>query len=355
MSPRGTVLICRKGAQLPFDVSLSRVIFYNYDGVDLGWEEAERLVVALKSALEDAKRGRPDSPVHALLERVFSGSSAQGIQGQRFRLAGESAKALEPYQRLVADYWRKQEIDGKALIDTEHGRSVFGCRALGYYSLDDPVHRDIQTVVVNNLFDLEQYDPVNQTFAKMEDSGALTPFQLMRYGSSKSEEDLSISGAKAGLEYSNRALELLEVELTTADVSPEILETAFHCRSNISGLYCWMRMIEPRSEKYLEKAIETLINALTDADRAMQRLSTFPVGRYAQAHIKLLFMLRMQSADRQRPNSEAHRDAVLSIPGESARHMREASYLRWYKAMVWADLGERRRSQAMAIEAIAED
>ncbi len=355
MSPRGTVLICRKGAQLPFDVSLSRVIFYSYDGVDLDWEEAERLVVALKTALEEAKRGRPDSPVHALLERVLSGSTMQNNRGQDFRVAGESVKALEPYQRLIAEYWRKQGKDGKALIATEHGRSVFGCRALGYYCLNNSAIPENQIIVVDPLFDLEQYDLVNQIFAKLESSRALTPRELMRYGSSKSEEDLSIAGAKAGLEYSKNALALLEEQSASSTVSPETLETAFHCRSNISGLYFWMRMLEPKTEKYLERAIETLISALEDADRALQRLSTFPVGRYAQAHIKLLFMLRIQSEDRQRPDSEAHRDSVLSIPAESARHMPEASYLRWYKAMAWADLGERRRSQAMAIEAIAED
>src|SRR5262249_23590398 len=31
MSPTGTVLMCRAGAELPFDVKLSRVIFYQYD------------------------------------------------------------------------------------------------------------------------------------------------------------------------------------------------------------------------------------------------------------------------------------------------------------------------------------
>ena len=75
MSPRGTVLMCREGSRLPFDVSLSRVIFYRYDGVDLDWEEAERVKAALKAALDEARRGQPDSPVHALLEQVYSTSA----------------------------------------------------------------------------------------------------------------------------------------------------------------------------------------------------------------------------------------------------------------------------------------
>ncbi len=32
MSAKGTVLMCRAGSELPFDVKLSRVIFYDYDG-----------------------------------------------------------------------------------------------------------------------------------------------------------------------------------------------------------------------------------------------------------------------------------------------------------------------------------
>jgi hypothetical protein len=354
MSPRGTVLICRKGAQLPFDVSLSRVIFYSYDGVDLDWEEAERLIVGLKTALEEAKRGRPDSPVHALLEQVLSGSAALNNRQNGFRSSVESAKALEPYQRLVAEYWRKQEREAKTLIEANHGRSVFGCRALGYYCLDHPTPAQYHELVVNHLFDLEQYDLANEIFGKLETLRALTPWELLRYGSSRSEEDLSIAGAHSGLEYSKKALTLLETQLTALNVSPETSETAFHCRSNIAGLYFWMWMLEPK-EEYLVMAVDTLNTALADANRALQRLATFAVGRYAQAHLKLLFMLRMRVADRERPDSEGHRDSVLSIAPESARHMREASYLRWYQAMVWADIGDRRRSQALAIAAIAED
>jgi len=353
MSPRGTVLMCRKGAQLPFDVSLSRVIFYNYDGVDLDWEEAERLVVALRAALEEAKRGRPDSPVHALLEQVLSAASSAG-NGRELRSGVESAKFLEPYERLVAEYWRAQSKNVETLLDTEHGRSIFGCRALGYYCLDSPPSPEYQSSIANHLFDLEQYDLVNKIFAKFETLRKLSPWELLRYGSSKSEEDLSIAGANSGLEYSNRALSLLEEQLGGPSPGTDILESAFHCRSNISGLYFWMWMLESKDE-HLGKAIETLVQALADADRVLQNVRAFPVGRYAQGHLKLLFMLRMQSGDRDRPDAEGQRDAVLAARSESASHPREASYLRWYQAMTWADIGDRKRSQALAINAISED
>jgi len=54
MSPSGTVLICRKGSALPFDVKLSRVIFYDFEGTNLDWDEVERVVEVLKNALTES-------------------------------------------------------------------------------------------------------------------------------------------------------------------------------------------------------------------------------------------------------------------------------------------------------------
>ena len=71
MSPSGTVLMCRKGTTLPFDVGHQRVIFYDFDGAALDWEEVENTVKALKLALQEAARNEMDSPVHALLPHVL--------------------------------------------------------------------------------------------------------------------------------------------------------------------------------------------------------------------------------------------------------------------------------------------
>ena len=195
---------------------------------------------------------------------------------------------------------------------------------------------------------------VNAIFARWETERPLSAWELLRYGSAKSEEDQSINGAKSGLEYSQKALTTIEAQLAASDVSSDISETAFHCRSNISGLYFWLWNLDP-NDQYLDRAIETLTAALADADRAMKSPRKFAIGRFAQGHMKLLFMLRMQEKDRNRPDKEGHRDSALSAAAEVASHLREASYLRWYQAMVWADMGDRRRSQALAISAIAED
>lgn len=82
----------------------------------------------------------------------------------------------------------------------------------------------------------------------------------MRYGSSKSEEDLSIEGAKSGLEYAQKALDSLQSELNAPNPGTNVLETAFHCRSNISGLNFWIWLLD-QSERYLNTAIEEIEQA----------------------------------------------------------------------------------------------
>ena len=101
MASRGTVLMCHSDTVLPFDIHLSRVIFYRYDGQSLDCEESERVIEELRLALEEAKRGTPDSPVHALLETVLRQHDSPHLsEGD-----GESAEqedALVAYQKLVA-------------------------------------------------------------------------------------------------------------------------------------------------------------------------------------------------------------------------------------------------------------
>jgi hypothetical protein len=177
----------------------------------------------------------------------------------------------------------------------------------------------------------------------------------VRYGSSKSEEDLNIEGAKSGLNYTQKALDSLQSKLNVPNPSAEDLETAFHCRSNISGLNFWMWLIDQSNRNYLETAIEELKRALADADLALKSLQQFAIGRCAQGHLKSLFMLRMRDDDRNRSDSEGHRNAILAMLDRTAKHPQDASYLRCYQAITLADLGDRRQSRDLAIKAITTD
>jgi hypothetical protein len=66
-------------------------------------------------------------------------------------------------------------------------------------------------------------------------------------------------------------------------------------------------------------------------------------------------MLRMRDDDRNRPDFEEHRNRIFAMHDGTARHARDASYLRWFQAITWADRGDRRQSRDLAIKAIAED
>ena len=58
------------------------------------------------------------------------------------------------------------------------------------------------------------------------------------------------------------------------------------------GLNFWMWNLKP-DDRFLDIAIEEMGHALVAADRVLQQKIKFPVGRCAQGHLKLLFMLRM--------------------------------------------------------------
>ena len=157
MSSKGTVLMCREGSELPFDVKLSRVIFYKYDGENLDWEVAEHVVQELQLALEEAQRGVPDSPVYALLEHVLSDNQT-GADTVAGAIADEQDdEPVREYQKSVAEQWSQQQKSLDELIE-QHGTSAFGARALGYFCLAQSPIPGGAAIVACKLYDHEQYD-----------------------------------------------------------------------------------------------------------------------------------------------------------------------------------------------------
>lgn len=66
LRPGGTVLVGRTGTEVPFNLGLSRLFYYDFDGENFDFEEVDRLVEALRPALELANGGQADSPLYAL-------------------------------------------------------------------------------------------------------------------------------------------------------------------------------------------------------------------------------------------------------------------------------------------------
>jgi hypothetical protein len=213
MSAGGTVLICRRDAKLPFDVGLSRVIFYDFDGQSFDWEEVERAVKELSLALTEAATGRPDSPVHALLETVLPSDSAAALPAAtRAPELAPDAQPCDAYQRLTAASWRQAGGGLEALFETERG-SVFGSRALAHLALDtglplgsDP-GVDLSRRLANHLNDGQQYHLANRLYEALLERGRLTRGSLLAYASSYSEAQDDIAGAARGIEIAQQALE----------------------------------------------------------------------------------------------------------------------------------------------------
>lgn len=354
MSPRGTVLMCRQGTELPFDVKLSRVVFYKYDGVSLDWEEVERVVVELKAALEEARRGPPDSPVHALLEGVY----AAGPLSTRFAPSStygdlNGTRRYDVYQQLVASHWQQSSQDLSDLRE-RHGLCPFGSRAVGHYCLrQDPVSTET-SAVVNDLYNCEQYDLANRIFKKLEQAQELDISQMLRYGSSLSEADQTETGALSGLKYADKAIQAGELRLTESNPTAKDHETAFNAYCNRSGLHFWL-FILTQADSSLQAAIDSMNKALSYAAQATAGNETFPLGRSAQAHLKLLLMLRLSDKNLHRDDTEDHAAAILGISPSLSTPPDSVSYLEWYQAIAWADRGHEKNAYELTIRRVRED
>ncbi len=203
MAPSGTVLMCRKGTELPFDVRLSRVIFYKFNREDLDWEEVEEAVKTLKLALQDAQHQQPDSPVHVLLENVMKSDVSQWSSGPMATAANED---LDKYQRSLAEQWGRSEIPLRTLLQ-EHCDAVFGLRALGYYCLLTQSMPAEASEVARLLSDAEQYGFACEIYDRLQAAGLLTNEELLHFATAYSETHPDLRGANIAIGFVQQALD----------------------------------------------------------------------------------------------------------------------------------------------------
>jgi hypothetical protein len=109
-----------------------------------------------------------------------------------------------------------------------------------------------------------------------------------------------------------------------------------------------------------KKAIAAMEAALNYAMTAESLGKAPEAGHVAQAHLKQMLMLRVRENRRDRPDGEGHGDAVLRTQiglstNSSADERIEASYVRWYQAIVLADRGEGQRSYDLALANARDD
>jgi hypothetical protein len=353
MASRGTVLTCRLGSELPFDVRLSRVIFYDYDGQSLDWEEVERVVNELQFALESAADQKPDSPVHALLEQVLPARelSRYGLTAALNSSSGTNDESLDGYQRLVASLWTNDSADTATLLK-EVGTSVFGSRSLGYKCLLADDLPEAASLVAARLCDVGQYDLANRIFEHLGDE--LEFEDLLRYGSSVSEEHGDLIHAERGLDVLRRALAMVLPRLEQESPPAGTVRDAFKGQAKLAGMLAWKWELSGQ-EQDLAAAVEALQTTDGFAKRLLGDGGMAEIGRVAQVRLRLLLLLRILNGDPDRPDSERLRDAILDLTLRPEHPAREASYLRWYQALALADAGEGERSRELALHTFSED
>ena len=344
MNASGTVLICRHNANLPFDVRLSRVIFYDYDGQNFDWEEVERVVKTLKVTLADAATGRPDSPVHALLESVLAPTeaAAQPVMAG----APEAAPDAEPcdaYQRLAALAWQHGGDTLEGLFE-EHRRNVFGSRALAHLALGSGLPAggqagaDLSRRLANHLNDGQQYRLANRLYEALLAAGRLNRGSRLAYATSYSEAHDDIDGAARALEIAQQALDEAQAAWPGSD-SMEAVVARAECLRRIAGLrqWYWQKSGQPAD---LDAAIRSFDDAVRWNDRARQIGALKHPGFLAQARLKLLVLLRIRDGSVERADLERHRDAIVALGVQPNDDVKGLSYLGWFQAITLADLGQ---------------
>ncbi|MFX1480901.1 MAG: hypothetical protein ACFFCI_22680 [Promethearchaeota archaeon] len=334
-SSKGTILMCCKtSSNLPFDINLSRVNFYDYDGKNFDWEEVERVVPLLRQALMKAKSGVPDSPVHAFLDPIFPEIS-------KIEIKKEEIQPLDTFQKIIAKYWIEKEKNLSELLEKpKFVKSTFGIRAIGYMSLETECDQDLAIKIAENLHDLEQHDISIRIYEKLEKNGIqLSVKDLINYGSAKSEIVQDLESANEGLKIQQRALKIVKPQIETENTSLKTLEDAAGCYHSIAGMLHW-KWILVKDDKDLELAIDYYKKALNYGNDALKIGNKFSIGYLANIHLKLLTLLRIKDENIDRTDSEDHRNDILKLEPTDQQKDENISYLNWYKAITYADLGD---------------
>ena len=355
MSSSGTILICRNGSTLPFDVKLSRVIFYEFDGVNIDWEEVERIVPRIKLALEEAQKGLPDSPVHALLpgslmraDKSTSEAWLSYIQAERC----PDAEPLADYQKLVAEHWYSRNLAADDLLREQQG-TVFGCRALAYLCLKTEPLADVAIELSARLSAAEQYRLANELYSRLYKAKKLGWSDLLAYATSYSEANPDLAGADHAIALVEEAFKTVKQQYSQRSDANVIIANAA-CHGRLAGLRQWRWQLS-REETDLDLAISAVAGAILHNDNARNRGEQKHPGFLAQARLRHLVLLRIRDQNRDRPDSEGHLDAILTVHPQPRDDPRGLSYLGWFQAMTLADLGAAEEAQRKALKTFADD
>lgn len=356
MSPTGTVLIANEETvkRLPFDIALSRTISYRYDGEHLDWDEVERVIPQLQAAIEEARRGTPDSPVYAFLDQVLSPSNTKKDDSPSDDNNKNSYSELIDYQKKFAQIWatQKETVNLAKLID-EHSNSVFGVRAIGYYAQLAKLEKPEQTQVAQLLFSHEQFDLSKDLYDALDKSGKLSFEDLLYYGAAISYASPDVSGAERGLKHLEKARVMAKKKMDTKGTELEGLKEYSYATQHVASTLFWKWSLT-REDIDLQKVIAETRDAILLIEDLREKGEEVPVGRYALNLLRYAMYLRIAENDPNRLDTEKNFQKIMSLKPGSELSL-SASYLRWFQVFILADMGKYDDAQKRAQSAITLD
>ena len=354
MSPTGTVLMANEDTvkRLPFDIALSRTISYKYDGEHLDWDEVERVIPQLQAAIEEARRGTPDSPVYAFLEQVLS-SNAQKKDESLVDDGKNPNSDLDDYQKKFAQMWieKNGKIDIDKLIE-DHSNSTFGLRAIGYYGLLADLEKPVEMKIAELLFYHEQYDLSTKLYEKCESELGFSDY--LYYGSAYSNAHPDTEGAKKGLRLIEKARAMAKKRMDDDPKDQSAQRDYSYATQQLAAMLSWIWSLS-RDDHDLQNVIAELRESIRLIEELRANgIEDVPLGRYAHNLLRYTMFLRIAENDPERMDVEKNFQKILALkPGNELSL--SASYLRWFQVFILADMGKYEDAQKRAQAAVALD
>jgi len=350
MAQRGTVLMCVATTQLPFDVALSRVIHYDYDGIAFDWDEAERVKPLITAALREAAT-QPDSPVHAMLDRVLQESTAAVELQTDARVANaESDEVLRQYAAIIAGTLPPESDLGDLI--SEHAGSRLGVLALAAFCRSQPQLPDGSERVASRLAVYSQYALSAEIFGQLDREDRLAPWRYMQFGSAVSELQSTQTSAEEGLEIQLKGLKRAERELRESDTDENLWNYAY-CLHEVGAMHEWLwRLADRNDDKHLTAAITSMNDSVEQlAGRTMPAWVNF----VARSHLKMLYLLRARDGRTDRPDDEGHLASILALNTTEEAKAESTSSLGWYKVVAHVERGSQETARRSAVAQLTRD
>lgn len=356
MSPTGTVLMANEETvkKLPFDIALSRTIAYRYDGEYLDWDEVERVIPQLQAAIEEARRGTPDSPVYAFLEQVLSASALKKDEAP-VEDGKTQGSDLDAYQKKFAKMWLESDdtIHLDKLID-EHSHSPFGVRAIGYYGLLAKLEKPAQTRIAELLFSHEQYDLSAELYEQCDVEGKLTFSDYLYYGPAYSNAHPDMEGARKALKLLEKARSMAKKRVDENPKDRDAQKDYSYATQHVAAMLSWVWNLSRDENDLREVILELRESIRLIEDLRATGLDDIPLGRYAHNLLRYTMFLRISENDPNRLDGEKNFQKILALKPGSELSL-SASYLRWFQVFILADMGKYEDAQKRAQAAIALD